>query len=206
MQRIAEVMTTDVKTARTEDVIGPIRDLMLDGELHGVPVVDSEGGLAGIITSSDLVEEWAPEQGVVTVMSDEVETTTADTSIAEAARAMLEHRVHHLVVVDDGDLVGLVSSFDLLRALAESAEAAASPSLPPRIHATVGDIVVIRGHAIDQRERRGVITETRGDDGGPPFVVNWLDDPHAGPHDILFFPGSDAEIEHPSEPDPAGAT
>jgi CBS domain-containing protein len=206
MRTIAEVMTSDVRTARTNDIIGPIRDLMLDGKVHGVPVVDQDGGLAGIVTSSDLVEEWAPEQGVTTVMRDEVETISASTSVAEAARTMLEHRIHHLVVVDDGRIVGLVSSFDLLRALAETAEATHSRTLPPHTHAVPGDIIVIRGHAIGQKERRGVIVEARGTDGGPPFVVNWLDDPHAEPHDVLFSPGSDADIEHPAAPDAVGAT
>jgi CBS domain-containing protein len=196
MQTVGEIMTNTVRTARVDEVVGPIRDLMLDGELHGVPVLDHDGSLVGIVTASDLVEEWAPEQGVVTVMTDKVETVTTRTTVAEAAHAMRQHRVHHLVVVDGEAVVGIVSSFDLLRVLAEGVEAAHSRSLP-QTRAVPGDLVVIRGHAVGHAERRGVIVEARGEGGGPPFVVNWLDDPHAEPHDVLFFPGSDADIEHP---------
>lgn len=199
MRLLADVMTTDMKTVRTDDVIGPVRDLILDGSIHAVPVLGNDGHLAGIITSADLVEEWSPGMGVATVMSDEVTTATKDVTIADAARTMLDQRVHHLVVVDGDDVIGIVSSFDLLRALADTAEAAQSRTLPPKIEAGPGDVIVIRGHSIGRRERRGIITETRGENGGPPFVVRWLDDPHAEPHDVVFFPGSDADIEHPDD-------
>jgi CBS domain-containing protein len=108
---------------------------------------------------------------------------------------MLREQIHHLVVVERGAVVGMFSSFDLLREFAVASEDAESLDVDERAHARAGDIVVIRGHAVDSRERRGVITEVRGRDGGPPFVVRWLDDPHAEPHDVLFFPGSDADVE-----------
>jgi hypothetical protein len=210
MRTVDEVMTADVTTVTTSDVVGPLRDAMLDGRLHGVPVLDADGKLVGIVTGSDLVEEWAPEQGVVTVMSRDVRTVSPHTSVVDAAHEMLARRVHHLVVTERDRVVGVVSSFDLLHELAgqveaaaeaaaEAAEASAGPSGPTHATAQPGDMVVIRGHAIDRKERRGVIVEVRGPGGGPPFVVRWLDDPHGEPHDVLFFPGSDADIEHPSE-------
>jgi hypothetical protein len=60
------------------------------------------------------------------------------------------------------------------------------------MHADVGDRLVIRGHHVGESERSAQILEVQGDDGGPPFVVRWDDDGHEG----LFFPGSDAVIEH----------
>jgi CBS domain containing-hemolysin-like protein len=193
---VAEVMTHEVRSVRSHDLVGSVRDVMLEEDLHGVPVLDEDGQLAGIVTSSDLVEEWEPEQGVVTVMSAPVATTTQTATVAEAALAMLDRRVHHLVVVDGERVVGVVTSFDVLRPLARIAEAERSRSVPPRGRAGPGDIIVIRGHAVGQKERKGLIVEARGHDGGPPYVVNWLDDPHAEPHDVLFSPGSDASIEH----------
>jgi CBS domain containing-hemolysin-like protein len=195
MRTVAEAMSRPARTVTTSDVVGPIRDLMLDGKLHGVPVVDAGGSLVGIVTSSDLVEEWAPEQGVVTVMTDRVQTVSPHTSVVDAARAMLAARIHHLVVVDPSGVVGVLSSFDLLHELAGEVETAATVEAPGRATAKPGDVVVIRGHSIDRQERRGVIVDTRGPDGTPPFVVRWLDDPHAEPHDVLFFPGSDADVE-----------
>jgi CBS domain-containing protein len=197
MSNVADMMSQPVLTVTTVDVVGPIRDLMLDGRIHGVPVLDAKGGLVGIVTSSDLVEEWSPAQGVETVMSDRVVTVSPHATLADAARLMLQEQIHHLVVVDRAKVVGMFSSFDLLREFAVAAEQVESLDVHERARAQAGDVVVIRGHAVDSRERRGVITEVRGRDGGPPFVVHWLDDPHAEPHDVLFFPGSDADIESP---------
>ncbi|MBW2243642.1 MAG: CBS domain-containing protein [Deltaproteobacteria bacterium] len=53
------------------------------------------------------------------LMTTEVLSLGPDTSLSDAARQMVEHRVHRLLVMDSGKLVGLVSSLDLLRGLAE---------------------------------------------------------------------------------------
>jgi len=196
MKTLQDVMSPVVRTVKDTEVVGPVRDLMLDNQVHGVPVVDGTGALVGIVTSSDLVEEWQPQQSVATVMSGPVHTASPFTSVVDGARRMLDQRIHHLVIVQADELVGMVSSFDLLQVLAGEAEAAASLAAPGRPTARSGDVVVIRGHAIDQAERRGVIIDVRGSDGGPPFVVQWLDDTSDEPHEVLFFPGSDADIEH----------
>lgn len=62
--------------------------------------------------------------------------------------------------------------------------------------ASVGDRLLIRGHDVGHVERRATIVEVRGEDGGPPYVVHWDDDPHDVPHDHIFFPGPDADVEH----------
>jgi len=61
--------------------------------------------------------------------------------------------------------------------------------------AAIGDKVVIRGHAVGQRQRHGTIVDVRGADGEPPYVVHWDDEPSEGAQDHLFFPGADADVE-----------
>jgi hypothetical protein len=51
------------------------------------------------------------------------------------------------------------------------------------------------------KERHATIVGVQGDDGGPPYVVHWADDPPGEPHDHLFYPGPDADIEHVAGPD-----
>jgi hypothetical protein len=58
--------------------------------------------------------------------------------------------------------------------------------------AAVGDRLVIKGHYVGQPDRDAEILEVHGDDGAPPYLVRWSDDGHEG----LFFPGSDAIVEH----------
>jgi hypothetical protein len=187
-------MTHAVRTVRPTEVVGNLRDLMFDDRLHAVPVLDADGSLQGIVTSSDLVEEWAPEQGVTTVMSAPVHTAPIGATVAEAAQLMLDHLIHHLPVTDHGEVMGIVSSFDLLRALTD--EVTASPPTGLGRQARPGDHIVIRNHGAGRRDRRGIIVEARGEGDTAPFVVRWLDDPHAEPHDVLFFPGVDADIQH----------
>lgn len=60
------------------------------------------------------------------------------------------------------------------------------------MQARVGDRIVVKGHHVGEPDRDGKILEVHGADDGPPFLVEWGDDGHVG----LFFPGSDATVEH----------
>ena len=59
--------------------------------------------------------------------------------------------------------------------------------------ATIGDRIVIRGHHTGQKVRDCEVVEVRGHDGEPPYLVRWQD----SGHETLFFPGTDASVEHP---------
>lgn len=195
MRQVADVMTSHVKTVTTSEVVGSVRDLMLDGNVHAVPVLDLTGAVVGIVTSSDLVEEYAPQLGVTSAMTNKVLTVSPDETLVDAARTMLHAHIHHLVVMDDDAAVrGIVSSFDLLKELAGEVEKHASATMPGRHHARAGDTIVIRGHEVGSKERKAIIAEVRGEDGEPPYIVHWLDDPHEEPHDVFFFPGTDSDI------------
>lgn len=59
------------------------------------------------------------------------------------------------------------------------------------MYAQEGDRIIVRGHQVGNADRVGVVVEVHGSDGGPPYVVRWSDG-----HEGLFFPGSDAVVEH----------
>lgn len=193
MKTVRDVMTHAVVTVGVDEVVGPLRDLMLDRGLHGVPVLGPDGGLRGIVTSTDLVEEWAPEQGVQTVMSDRVATVGPDATVEAAASLMRERHIHHLVVTEGTDVVGIVSTYDLIEALVRTVSELGAAY--QRLSARPGDHIRIMGQHLGDKERRGLIAEVLGEDGGPPYRVQWLDDPHDPPHAVLFFPGPDAHVE-----------
>jgi predicted transcriptional regulator len=192
MRTVEEVMSEVVHTATITDVVGPIRDLVIEQAIHSVPVLDAGGKLVGIVTSSDLVEEWAPQMGVVTVMSRNVETVPRHRSVVDAARTMIAKHIHHLVVTERDQIIGVVSSFDLLKHLAGRVEQIDTPT-SLGLHANIGDILVVRGAHVGERDRRAVIEEVQGVDGSPPYVVRWTDDRDDRSH--LYYPGSDAHIE-----------
>lgn len=194
MPDIADVYTPDPFTVLRSAVVGPLRDRMLTDGIHAVPVVDGDGRPVGIVTSSDLVEEWAPSMGVATVMSADLVTVARHTSAADAARRMLDARIHHLVVVDDdGRVAGILSSFDLLKHLAGRVEQLSHRLATGALKAQPGDHLIVRPQQVGGHERRGLIVEARGDGGTSPFVVRWLDDDRAA--EVLVFPGSDAHVE-----------
>lgn len=58
------------------------------------------------------------------------------------------------------------------------------------MHANVGDWLVVKGSAVNRPGRRGVITDVRSADGGPPYIVHWLD----SEQESMVFPGSDAVV------------
>jgi hypothetical protein len=60
------------------------------------------------------------------------------------------------------------------------------------MHASVGDHIVISGHRVGEPDRDCEVLEVRGANGASPYVVRWGDDGH----EALFFPGSDATVEH----------
>ena len=62
--------------------------------------------------------------------------------------------------------------------------------------ASKGDRLIIKGHRVGEPDRDAEILEVRGPDGGPPYVVRWSEDGHEG----LFFPGSDAQVQHFEHP------
>jgi hypothetical protein len=60
------------------------------------------------------------------------------------------------------------------------------------VKAKVGDKIVVKGHRLGEPDRDAVVLEVHGADGEPPYVVRWAEDGHEG----LFFPGTDASVEH----------
>ncbi|MDX6226629.1 MAG: hypothetical protein QOI76_19 [Frankiales bacterium] len=60
------------------------------------------------------------------------------------------------------------------------------------MHANVGEHIIVRGRHQGEKDRDGLVLETRGPDGTPPYLVRWSSDGH----EALFFPESDAIIAH----------
>jgi Zn-dependent protease len=90
-----------------------------------------------------------------------------------------------LAVLDQSRLVGLLRIEEVQHLLTQHTEV-------EHMRAAVGDRLVIKGHHVGEPDRDAEILEVHGDDGGPPWLVRWSEDGHEG----LYFPGSDATVEH----------
>jgi len=101
--------------------------IMQDKNLHHIPVVSETNAVVGILTRRDLkvasMHFKEASVDVSEVMHGPVNTITPGEPLAEAARQMIDNRIGGLPVVDsNGQLVGILTETDLLRALIDQLE------------------------------------------------------------------------------------
>lgn len=113
---VGDLMTPEVLSLDQNDPISRARDLMLAFGINALPVMD-DVTVIGIVTSTDLVDDWPEDDAVSTIMSNAPYTIQIDASLREAAEQMVQFRIHHLLVESDGVVTGILSSLDLLEAL-----------------------------------------------------------------------------------------
>jgi CBS domain-containing protein len=117
MQKIGEVMSSEVHTIRPDASIEEAAQEMRDGDFGLLPVANN-GQLLGVITDRDIAvravaEGKDPDTPIQEVMSAGVISAHEDDSVEEAARIMSEHQIRRLPIVDDKEhLVGIVSLGD----------------------------------------------------------------------------------------------
>lgn len=120
--KVKEVMTKGVFTVQPEGTVSEMRRFVADLGVHALPIVDLEGIAVGMVTSSDLEPDLPEDTLAFDLMSDRVYEIDGGEDARNAAQMMLNHTVHHLVVTDRGQAVGMLSSFDLLRVVTEGVE------------------------------------------------------------------------------------
>jgi CBS domain-containing protein len=132
---IREIMRNPVITCTPDAGVHDAAQLMLENNIHCLPVVHGENTLAGIVTESDLMHQLSPESTespvhhlfarrrakraghtVGEVMTREAVTVHPDDSIEAAVHLLMKHGFGRLPVVDrENHLVGIVARQDLLR-------------------------------------------------------------------------------------------
>lgn len=133
--RVKDLMIPNVITVHPQDNVATVREQMLAHDIHAVPVVDGDGVTpVGIVTSSDLVADFPGETPVSTIMTTKIYTVPRYSGVHIAARVMRNHRLHHIVVTHEKKIVGILSSFDLLRLVEEHRFVMKNPPLESERH------------------------------------------------------------------------
>jgi CBS domain-containing protein len=114
---VSDIMEKDCVTVTLQDNVYEIAVKMKQHDIGFIPVVEGKK-LIGVVTDRDLVirgyaEKREGSAAVKQVMTDNVQTIDASTSIDEAAKLMAEQQIRRLPVVDKGELVGIVAIGDL---------------------------------------------------------------------------------------------
>ncbi|KUN82775.1 CBS domain-containing protein [Streptomyces griseoruber] len=119
---VGEVMTREVVQAHRETAFKDVVRLLDRHRISGLPVVDEDDKVVGVISGTDLIRHQAdrsPDGRAVTarqLMSTPAITVHPEQRIADAARVMERHGVERLPVVDEEDrLIGIATRRDLLR-------------------------------------------------------------------------------------------
>ena len=113
--KIQDLMSSQVMTTTRHRSLGHVRELMSKHSIHAMPVVDTDGEPLGMVTSSDLLDGKGDGSKVSSVMTRDVVTVPAYSEPRLAARIMRNKHIHRLVVTHEKKVVGILSSFDLLR-------------------------------------------------------------------------------------------
>lgn len=116
---VTAIMTKDVITLSPDQTLADARNLMLEKHFHHVPIVEGKK-LVGMITSWDFLKFGKSPEELTHVKLSEVMTTKIaalepDQHIGAVAELLMEHLFHAVPIVnDDRELVGLVTSTDLI--------------------------------------------------------------------------------------------
>ena len=147
MLKAKDIMTTKVITVHPDTEIAQAADLLLHNHISGLPVVDKEGRLKGIICQSDLIaqqrkiplpsffilldgaipltssrqiEREVKKMAAITVseaMTPDPITVDPETTLEDIATLMVKNNIHTVPVLDSGWLVGIIGKEDILRTL-----------------------------------------------------------------------------------------
>ncbi|HHW68545.1 MAG: hypothetical protein PWP07_1799 [Epulopiscium sp.] len=111
---IKDIMNAEVHMVMPQDTLEKTLSIMESKHLNGLPVVNEEKQLVGIIVKADIYRflsvtghyetcpvEWAMSKDVVTVMPEE--------TVEEAARRLRKHNIIGMPVVENGRVIGMIS-------------------------------------------------------------------------------------------------
>jgi len=118
--QVKEIMTSSVVTVKTTDDIDVVVSLMIRHNISGIPVVDDDNMLQGVISERDLLCLLTHADDKKTKVMDYATFNAVvvheDTPLVEAVEMMTTHPFRRLPVVNqDGKLLGVISRRDMIR-------------------------------------------------------------------------------------------
>ncbi|WP_094605579.1 Inosine-5'-monophosphate dehydrogenase [Sporomusa silvacetica DSM 10669] len=142
-----DIMVKKVITVHKNDTIAQIAKVLVDQAISGVPVVDDEGSLVGIVSEGDLlhkgttprvpsyvnilgaiiyyngVEQYNADfkklmaEQAASIMTEKVVSISEEIEIDEIAKLMLQHSIKRIPVVKNNKIIGIISRRDLIKLL-----------------------------------------------------------------------------------------
>ena len=116
VKRAENGMISDPVTIHVDATVKDALDLMAEYRIGGIPVVDSNNVLVGIVTNRDLRFERGLDRPIAEVMTSKNLITTTEVSFEKAADILQQYKIEKLPVVDkENHLVGLITYKDIIK-------------------------------------------------------------------------------------------
>ncbi|MFW6279074.1 MAG: M50 family metallopeptidase [Bacillota bacterium] len=115
---VSDLMTEDVSTINGDLTISHLMDKIMEERHSGYPVVDQNGNLTGCVTMEDIKsvpQNEHREKRIKDVMTCEVITVSPDDGLFEAFRELSRADIGRVMVVENGDLVGILTRSDIMK-------------------------------------------------------------------------------------------
>jgi CBS domain-containing protein len=119
-QKLRKIMVENVITAKSNDSVGQAAELMNKHEIGCVIIVDN-GRPVGVVTERDMIKrvvgrgKQSEKEKVADIMSAPLVEASPEMLAGDAAKLMLERNIKKLPIVENGQLLGLVTLTDLIR-------------------------------------------------------------------------------------------
>jgi CBS domain-containing protein/ribosomal protein S27AE len=111
-----EIMTRNVICITEDATMEDAARLLARNRISGLPVVNREGSLVGLITEHDLIAKQG--RMVADLMSRGVISVSADTDVDQVQHLLTNQRIRRVPVLENGKVVGILSRSDLVRQIA----------------------------------------------------------------------------------------
>lgn len=116
---VSDIMVSPVVVTQKNKTVKHVRELLDRKNINALPVLTFEGEITGIVTMSDIAQETNENRLIEEIMTPKTHVVSANSGLKDAAKMMEKHHVHHLVVMDNGQVVGILSSMDFVSLFAK---------------------------------------------------------------------------------------
>ncbi|MHC1605620.1 MAG: CBS domain-containing protein [Candidatus Methanofastidiosia archaeon] len=145
-ESVREIMSTDVSYITENDSVGTTLKKMVEENVGGFPILNKNRKVMGIVEEEDFVYNIAGIWAGITVeetMTRKVTTLTPGTSISDTSRIMIKNYIRRLPIISDGDLIGIVTTVDILKFFGSSKmlEKMNGPDVEESLHIAISEIM-----------------------------------------------------------------
>lgn len=152
MKIVRDIMTKEVVTVHRDNLVCEAEVILCAEKVSGAPVVDDDGCVVGMISLTDLngfetTDDDSFYARVWEIANPKVLSVEPSAALSEAARMMIDNHVHRLLVVENGVMAGMISTFDYIRLYAEEEASVSAKTDAPKGKAEKKEHIYVKGYS-----------------------------------------------------------